>query len=67
MLLGTLEGDKLLKEEQLFSEVSAVIFSEPDVEGIGLFFDRDQFTTMTTDGDVFTKELFGPYAFTVSK
>jgi len=104
-LTGTLKGDKLLKEEQLFSEVLSVILAEPDVEGIGLFFDTDQFHTYSTlragsanltealryllelqygaitdiqlneelqkiaDGYKFvietTKELFGPYAYTV--
>ena len=32
-----------MKEEQLFSEVLAVSLAEPDIEGIGLLFDIDQY------------------------
>ena len=32
-----------MKEEQFFSEVLAVSLAEPDIEGIGLLFDIDQY------------------------
>lgn len=68
---GTLRGDKLLKEDQLFSEVISVVLAEPDIEGIGLFFDTDQFKTLKTDRAAdgssssipLTKQLFAPYAY----
>lgn len=70
-VVGTLRGDKLLNEDQLFSEVISVVLADPDIEGIGLFFDTDQFKTLKTgraaDGSStsvpLTKQLFAPYAY----
>lgn len=72
---GILKGDKLLKEEQLFSEVLSVVLADPDVRGIGLFFDTDQFKTIKTERaddntskfTKMTRQLFAPYAYRLGR
>ncbi len=55
---GTLRGDQLLNEEQLFAESFANVMGDLKIKASGIFFDENVFIS-----DGVERELFAPFAF----
>ncbi len=55
---GTLRGDRLLNEEQMFAESFSNVMGDLKIKASGIFFDENSFIS-----DGVERELFAPYAF----